>query len=78
MNIKEVVDVLNSTKIYEVQLTKRFGLITSTWLLFKINSWYYYFDINQKIEFSNRYKYSEEELVNEFQNSYFEIDMSIS
>ncbi len=78
MNIKEVIIVFNTQKIEGVQLSKRNGIISSTWLLYKKFNYYYYFDVNQKIEFIDRYKYSEDELLNEFQYSIYEIDLTIN
>ena len=78
MNINEIINELaiNSSKGF--QLSKGKGLINSTWLLYKKKEFYYYFDISQKIEFVDRYKYTSEELVKEFQNSFFTIDEIIS
>ena len=78
MKIMEVINEINSLKVNGLQLSKRVGIISSTWLLYKKNNYYYYFDINQKIEFTDRFKYSEEELMNELQNSNFEIELFIN
>jgi hypothetical protein len=78
MNIKDVINTINSDKIEGLQLSKRLGIISSTWLLYKKNEVFYYFDINQKIEFTDSFKYSEEELITEFANSNFQIDLIIN
>jgi hypothetical protein len=78
MNIKDVIKTINSDKIAGLQLSKRLGIISTTWLLYKKNEVFYYFDINQKIEFTDSFKYSEEELITEFPNSNFEIELTIN
>lgn len=65
MKIHEIITELKNSKSQGFQLEKRNGILTSTWLIYKKNEFYYYFDINQKIEFTIDYKYSEEEIVNE-------------
>lgn len=74
MNISEIVTKLNQNSGNGFQLSKVKGLINSTWLIYKKDKFYYYFDINQKIEFIDRYKYTKAELEKEFGNSYFTID----
>ena len=78
MNIKEVINVLNTSKIEGLQLAKKNGMLSSTWVLYKRGKSYFYFDINQKIEFVDCYKYSEIELVREFQKSNYSIDLVIN
>jgi hypothetical protein len=78
MNIKEVINVLNSNKVDGFQLSKRNGIISSTWLLYKKLNFFYYFDINLNIKYIDSYKYSEEELINELQYSIYEIDLVIN
>jgi hypothetical protein len=78
MNINELITVLNLNNVIGLQLSKRNGILSSTWLLYKKNNSYYYFDINQKIEFVDRFKYSEEELIKEFRNSIYSIDLAIN
>ncbi len=75
MTISEIVKEFGNRSKIELQLSKLNGLLTSTWLLYKRKGFYYYFDINQKIEFIDRYKYTAEELETEFGNSWFSIDM---
>jgi len=78
MNISEIVNELEKISDKGFQLSKGKGLINSTWLIYKQNGFYYYFDINQKIEFIDRYKYTKEELEKEFEKSFFTIDESIN
>lgn len=78
MKIKEIIEELNGSNNIGFQVEKINGILTSTWLIYKHEEFYFYFDINQNIEFIERYKYSEEELMDEFKNANFKIDLSIS
>jgi hypothetical protein len=78
MKIQEIITELKNSKSQGFQLEKRNGILTSTWLIYKKKEFFYYFDINQKIEFTDDYKYSEEEILVEFKNANFEIELSIS
>lgn len=78
MKIQQVIQELNSSTNQGFQLEKRNGILTSTWLLYKKDGFYFYFDINQKISFEEAYKYSENEIIEEFKNSNFRIDLSIN
>ncbi|SHF70110.1 hypothetical protein SAMN03080594_106232 [Arenibacter palladensis] len=79
MKIKEILEKLDSENNYiGFQLSKRNGLINTTWLLYKKDLAYYFFDINQKIEFEDNYKYSTIELLNELEKASFEIELSIN
>lgn len=78
MKIQEIITELKNSKSEGFQLEKRNGILTSTWLIYKKKKFYYYFDINQKIEFTDEYKYSEKEILEEFKNANFEIDLAIS
>lgn len=78
MTIKEIALQLSKKAISGFEITKRRGILTSTWLLYKKEKYYYYFDVDEKIIFDENHKYSLEELEIEFQNSYFEIDFEIS
>lgn len=78
MTIKEIALQLSKKAISGFEITKRRGILTSTWLLYKKEKYYYYFDVDEKIIFDENHKYSLEELEIEFQNSYFEIDCEIS
>ncbi len=77
MTIKEVALQLVKKTTCGFEITKRRDMLTSTWLLYKRKNYYYYFDISEKIIFDENHKYSLEELVKEFENSYFEIDCEI-
>lgn len=77
MNIKEIVQKLKEEGILGFEITKRIGVLTSTWLIYKDRNHYYCFDINEKIIFDENHKYSLEELEEEFQNLYFEINCKI-
>jgi hypothetical protein len=77
----KIIDVIKSLKASEfdaLQISKRNGIISSTWLLYKKGDLYFYFDVNQKVEFIDKYEYSEEELINEFKESDYLIDLSIN
>jgi hypothetical protein len=79
MKIQEIVEKLNTSKKYiGFQLSKKNGLLNTTWLLYKKNDSYFFLDINQKIEFDDAYKYSLTELIKELEKSHFEIDLSIN
>ena len=78
MNINEVINSMNSNQIDSVQLSKRIGILSSTWLLYNKDGFYYYFDINQKIEFIDMYKYTLEELIEELKFSVFNIELTIN
>ncbi|HLF52538.1 hypothetical protein [Flavobacterium sp.] len=77
MTIKEIALKLNKKTTCGFEITKRKGVLTSTWLLYKKRTHYYYFAINEKIIFDENHKYTLEELVEAFQNSYFEIDSEV-
>jgi hypothetical protein len=79
MKIKEIIEKLDSERKYiGFQLSKKNGFINSTWLFYKKEKGYYFFDINQKIEFIDAYKYSKSEALIEFEKSNFEIELSIN
>lgn len=78
MKIQEIITKLKNSKSQGFQLEKRNGILTSTWLIYKKKEFYYYFDINQKIEFIDDYKYPEKEILDEFKNANFEIELSIN
>lgn len=77
MNIDEIALKLNEKGTLGFEITKRRGVLTSTWLIYKKGNHYYYFDINEKMIFDDNHKYSLEELELEFQNLYFEINCKI-
>lgn len=68
---------LSIKTIIGFEITKRIGVLTSIWLLYKKEKCYYYFDNNEKIILEENHKYSVKELEIEFQNLYFEIDCEI-
>jgi hypothetical protein len=77
MIIKEIALQLGEKTNSGFEITKRRGILTSTWLIYKKDKYYYYFDVNEKMIFDENHKYSLEELEIEFQNSYFEIDCEV-
>lgn len=77
MKIQEIIKELKNSTSSGFQLEKKIGILTSTWLIYKKKGFYFYFDINQKIEFIDEYKYSEEELLEEFKNENYQIELSI-
>lgn len=78
MTIQDIILALNKQDAAGFQVSKRNGLIASTWLIYKVNTLYYYFDINQKIVFEDRYAYTETELLHEFQGHDFTIELAVS
>tara|TARA_R100001369_G_C3291511_1_gene163980 strand:+ start:517 stop:753 length:237 start_codon:yes stop_codon:yes gene_type:complete len=78
MKIQEIIENLDSDNNTGLQLSKRNGFINTTWLLYKKGIAYYFFDINQKIEFIDTYRYTKSELLTEFEKSNFEIELSIN
>jgi hypothetical protein len=78
MKIQEIIAALKNSKSKGFQLEKRNGILNSTWLIYKKKEFYYYFDVNQKIEFTDNFKYSEEEILVEFENANFEIELTIN
>ncbi len=74
MTALEVIKQLNSSSERGLQLTKRKGVLNSTWLIYLEEDFYYFFDIVESITFNENHKYSEEEFLKEFEKSYFEID----
>lgn len=74
MNAIEVLDTFENSNVTGLQLSKKIGILSSTWLIYLKDNFFYYFDINDQIEFSNRYKYSKTEFIEDFKNAYFEID----
>jgi len=71
MNIVQILEKLEQAQPFGFQITKRTGCLSSTWLLYKRQSAYYFFDINQKIEFIDRYRYTAEELITEMAGAWF-------
>lgn len=77
MEIKEVLEEMKAKNFKGVQLTKKNGIITTTWLLYKRGNYFYYFDINQSIEFMEYSRYSEDELIKELEHGFFRIDTEV-
>lgn len=78
MNIQVIIDNLKKSNSNGFQIQKQNGIINSTWLIFFKNDKYYYFDINQKIEFIKQYCYTKTELINEFSDGKFKIEEFIN
>lgn len=78
MNIQLIIDNLKNSNSKGLQIEKHNGILTSTWLIYKEKNKYYYFDINQKIEFTKEHCYTETELLKEFTNANYTIDEVIS
>lgn len=77
MDIKEILLKLDSSTKSGIEVTKRKGILTSTWIIYKRKNYYYYFNVNEKIIFDDNHKYSKIELEEEFKNSHFKIDLEI-
>lgn len=77
MTIKEIALQLDKKAISGFEITKRRGMLASSWLIYKKEKCYYYFDVNERIIFDENHKYFLEELEMEFQNSYFDLDCEI-
>ena len=77
MTIKEIALELDKKAINGFEISKRRGMLTSTWLIYIKRKCYYYFDVNERIIFDENHKYSLEELEMEFQNSFFDVDCEI-
>jgi hypothetical protein len=78
MNIQEIINNLKKGESEGLQIQKQNGILTSTWLIYKRKDGNYYFDINQKIEFTKKYCYSEGELLARFANFNYIIEEIIS
>lgn len=49
MTIKEIALELSIKTIIGFEITKRRGVLTSTWLLYKKEKYYYYFELMKKL-----------------------------
>ena len=74
MTIQDVIKFIDSNPNNGLQLTKLNGLLRSTWVIYKRDTSYYYFDINEKFLFDEQHRYSYEELIKEFNNCLYQID----
>lgn len=77
MTINEVLNTLDRKPNSGLELTKRKGILTSTWNIFKKKNNYYFFDVNERIVFNKNHRYTRIELEEEFKNAYFEIDCEV-
>ena len=77
MSIKEVLSKLDNTSSMGVEVTKRKGVLTSTWNIYKRRNNYYFFDVNERIVFDKNHRYTRTELERELDGSYFEIDCEL-
>jgi len=78
MTASEILQNLDSiTEGQGFQLTKRKGILTSTWLIYKRKKYYYFFDVNEDIVLNKDSRYSKEEWIKEYEHAYFEIDDTI-
>ncbi len=74
MTIEELILILEKKPNCGFEITKRKGVLTSTWEIYRKKNSFYFFDVNEKIIFDENHKYSKEELIEEFKNSHFKID----
>ena len=74
MNSSEILKILKNKPEVGLQLTKKNGLLNSTRLIYLKKDFYYYFDITEKIIFDKKHRYSKEQFIKDFENSYFEVD----
>jgi hypothetical protein len=78
MNPDEVFNLLMKSEVQGFQLSKRTGILSSTWLIYKRGGCVYCLDINDEIIFGDNYKYSRSEFNSEFVNARFEIDCEVA
>lgn len=78
MKIQEVIKQLKVIDYKGFQIEKRFGIISSTWLIYKVEQDYYLFNIDDDIEFVEENKFTEDELISKFSGFNFDIDMPIN
>lgn len=78
MKIQEVIKQLKVIDYKGFQIEKRFGIISSTWLIYKVEQDYYLFNINDDIEFVEENKFTEDELISKFNGFNLDIDMPIN
>lgn len=77
MNITEIVIELEKSPNQGLELTKRKGILTSTWCIYKRENHFYFFDISEDFIIDENHKYTLKELIEEFENGYFEISCVI-
>jgi hypothetical protein len=76
MTIEEIIKN-NNLDSNGLQLTKKKGFLTSTWVLFFEEGFYYYFDVCENFDFNEQHKYTIDELKRELGNSQFEVDTDV-
>jgi hypothetical protein len=74
MTIEQLILILEEKSHCGFEITKRKGILTSTWEIYKKGDLFYFFDVSEKIVFDENHKYIREELIEEFKNSHFSID----
>ena len=77
MTIEQLILILEKKSDYGLEITKQKGILTSTWEIYKKGKFFYFFDVNEKILFNDNRKYTREELIEEFKNSFFRIDCEL-
>lgn len=77
MTIEQLILTLEEKSNCGFEITKRKGILTSTWDIYKKGKFFYFFDVSEKIIFDENHKYTREELIEEFKNSYFTIDCEL-
>jgi hypothetical protein len=78
MTALEILKRLNTKDCNGLQLTKRSGLLSSTWLLYKKEGHYFYFDISEQISFDMNHMYTDKEWADDFSKAYFTIDLEVA
>ena len=77
MTIEQITEEFDSKLKNGLQLTKRKGILTSTWMIQKTREFYYFFDIGEEFRFDLRHCYTLDDLLAELENDIFEIDMEV-
>jgi hypothetical protein len=77
MTIEQLILTLEEKSDCGFEITKRKGILTSTWDIYKKGEFFYFFDVSEKIFFDENQKYTIEVLIEEFKNSYFTIDCEL-
>jgi len=78
MTIQEIITGFKIELVNGIQLTKRKGVLTSTWVMYYLKGHFFYFDISEPFIFDDNHKYSNEEIIKELTGAYFEIDTDVS
>lgn len=77
MKTEEILNELSKKPEVGLQLTKRSGILTSTWLLYLRIESFYCFNISEEIVINDNSKYTKTEMLHKFKNCYFEIDCEV-